>query len=193
MYEDKRTILPTGLLSQASQPNYTPGPIKMSFAQSGKPAPDHVNVDKDKEWQRNYQMEQLELQKKALKLQRLSAASGGGGGGMSVICTRYHELGFLPYIIYWADSRFGRRLLLENPDLMFWYWSWARPFVRHFLHGETLSSQLAIVAFWPLCKAWAIEVAHRENASLRGSWVGKLMVNTVMWAFKATKHTQAHV
>jgi hypothetical protein len=196
MYEDKRIIEPTGMLSQASKPTYQPKPITMKFNNASKPAADHVNPNKDKEWQRKYQEESMALQKKQFQLQYMQAAAsaGAGGGGMSVICTRYHELGFLPDELYAADEAFGRRLLLESPDLMFWYWSWAPRWVERCMHGKTFRSQLLIVMFWPLCRAWATEMAHRQGVVKRGSWLGKAAMKMALWACKTYAfNSAAHV
>lgn len=185
MYEDKRIIEPTGLLSQAKQPAYQPKPIKMTFNAANKPAADHVNLDKDKEWQRNYQEESLALQKKQFRMQQQQMAnSGGDGGGMSVICTRYHELGFLPDDIYRADSEFGLRMLREQPALVLWYWSWAIPLARRWLHGKTLWSRILTAVVWPWCRAWAVEMAYRQGVVKRGSILGRVMMKTSLWVFR---------
>jgi hypothetical protein len=78
-------------------------------------------------------------------------------------------------------------LLIESPELMFWYWSWAPKWVEHCMHSRTLWSQLLIVMFWPLCLGWATEMAYRQKAVRRGSWLGKVMMATALLAFKVSE------
>ena len=48
MYDDKRTILDNGTLSQ-KQPTYKPGMISMNLGNAAnKPDAGHINIDKDK-------------------------------------------------------------------------------------------------------------------------------------------------
>lgn len=184
MYEDKRTIQANGLLSQASKSRYPVREIpiglsEQTIANRGKPAPTRVNRDKDKDYQRNLQAKQLALQEKGLAMQREGLNKKGG----KLICTRYHELGFMPDAIYQADSEYGERMCRENPALMLWYWSWAEPCVKHLMHGKTLGSQIALIMGWPLCRAWAQEMAYRQHKVKRGSLLGKAMIALVTGYF----------
>lgn len=182
MYEDNRKIDSQGFLSQGTK-TYTPKPISMRFNAANKPAPDHVNHDKEAMRQRRIQNNQLAMQQ-----QQMEDAQDAGGG--KVICTRYYEFGYLDEHVYAADSILGDRLMIENPAFVAWYWSWGIPFVNTVLHGQTKLSRLAIWLGSPLCKAWAQEMAFQVGAVHKGSRVGKWMMKTGQFIFKLSKYNR---
>lgn len=181
MYEDNRKIDSQGFLSQGTK-TYTPKPINIGYHNPSKPAPDHINPDKEAMRQRKIQQQQLAMQQEQM--------DDAGKGGGSVICTRYFEHGYLDEHVFSADCVFADRLMLENPAFIAWYWSWGIPFVNTVLHGQTKLSRLAIWLGSPLCKAWAQEMAFQVGAVHKGSRVGKWMMKTGQFIFKLSKYSR---
>lgn len=165
----------SGLINRALQ-NRTPNKVQVGFVDANAQAPDpsHVNIDK---------------QAAADAAYRQQALNQGGGGGMSVICTRYYQLGFLPEAIYKADMAYGRIMCVENPKLMNWYWSWAIPFVEKYMHDKTLFSRIVINLFWPICKEWTTEIAYQSGAVKKGSYFGKIIIRLSKIIFNYEKRT----
>lgn len=187
MYEDNRTIDDSGLLTQRTQSSYVPKPVHFGLIQTAKPAPTHVNPNKEMEWQKSMQERQLEIAEEGLRVQKEQARQAKKKKGGKVICTRYHDLGYLDDEIYAADEAFGEKLLRSRPDFVVWYWSWAVPLVHYVLHGETLKSRIIIHFFWPWCRAWATEMACREGIVKRGSLFGKALMAAGEIAYKITR------
>lgn len=161
MYEDKRSILPSGILSQATKPKYQPSPIKLAFPNTGKPEPTHKNPDKELRRQRRLQQMQMEQQANAGK----------------VICTRYFEWGMIPDDVYIADALFGEFLAATKPNFMKWYhrhapW-WIDMAEKHTWFRRVL---------WIFVRAWSNQMAHDMGNIRNSSWFGKLLMKLgVLW------------
>lgn len=54
-----------------------------------------------------------------------ASTGGGGGGGCKIICTKLHELGYLPDEIFVADQLFGEWLRENDPYAYYGYIKWA--------------------------------------------------------------------
>lgn len=98
------------------------------------------------------------------------AQSSGGG---SVLCTYYHDMGFMDDETYKADADFGDRLLIVNPGIVVWYWLWATPFVAFLKRNAKFS--LLINTVWFFIDAWAKEIAHKAGIRKKGSYLGRAM------------------
>lgn len=169
-YEDQRTILPTGLLSTASKPKYTPKPITLSFPTSGKPDPEHKNPDKELQRQKRIQQQQLEASQ----------------GGSKVICTRYAALGYMSLEIFEADQAFGDLVEAFDPEYMAWYHSWAVPIVKHCMHCNTWASRAMVHLGWNLVKPWSEEMAYRMGRLDNGNHFGEFLMLCSGLLFKLT-------
>ncbi len=99
--------------------------------------------------------------------------AGDGGDGGSVICTSLHELGRLETSTWHAAEAFGLRLVRTDPAVIRGYHRWGRPFAR-VIRKHPLAARIAKFIFAP---AFA-EMAHRQGKAERGSFVGKIIVNT---------------
>lgn len=101
-------------------------------------------------------------------------APGGGGCG-SIICTKLHELGYLPERIYIADEIFGEWLRQNDPDAYFGYLKWAA-IVVDWMSGEG-----------PQCMFWIRDKEKRAKAqkALSTKWAIKI---ATPWA-----HHMAHL
>ena len=95
-------------------------------------------------------------------------ASSSGG---TVICTYYHDIGWMDKHIFKADQEYGQWLKDNNPEFMAWYWSWGYAAVD--LLGE---SQLLTWATWPLVNCWSKEMAFRIGVIKKGNLVGKSLM-----------------
>lgn len=183
MYDDKRTILDNGTLSQ-KQPTYRPGMISMKLGNpANKPAPDHINIDKDRALadyryeqqlaigQQQFQQSQQQSQQQFQQQQQASADQG------KIICKRYHQLGILSDELNELDQAYGAWLMRTNPKWQKSYWRYARHIVKH-LHRERWQNRLLLAALTPLVKVWAQEMGHRMGGNYRHSALGSVL----MWA-----------
>lgn len=192
MYDDRRTIQESGLLSPR-QRTYTPGLISMNLGNpSNKPDPGHINIDKDKALADYRYEQQLAIgQQQFQQSQQQSAAqfqqqqaSAGDGGGMSIICTRCHELGLMSDEIYAADEKYGAFVREYHPDFMEWYLEHASPIVE-LMHYETIPSKVFTKLFWLFFVApWSNQMAFESNGIGNGNKYGKWLMNIGYWAFK---------
>jgi len=168
MYEDRRKIAPTGLLTQNTTPRYTPKQVSFGLPTNvTKPAPNWVNPDKAKlEAERRYK-EQMKQQKEA---------SGGG----SVICTRMFELGYMPARIYVADTLYGESLPRKFKA---WYLRNASPIATKLQSRSIMTS-----IFWhTLVRPWAEEMAYQKGALKHGNRFGRMVMWLGFKLFEITK------
>lgn len=184
MYKDNRTISGKGLLSQKTGGGYQFRPVTMRFNAAGKPPDTAVNLDQDKTQYTSYQKSQYELQ------QQSQAAAQNQPKGGKVICGQYHALGYLSDKLYQADADYGDELARTDPQFILWYWSWAVPFVDNVLHGKTKISLLAIWLGWPICKAWAQEMAYQRDVVDKGSLVGRAMAAVGRFAYQLSSYSR---
>jgi len=164
MYEDKRTIQPSGLLSNAGKKRYTPKPINVSLPPRVKPAAGHVNYNKEKMAMDDARREQ----------ERKQAEAQANAGG-KIICCRWYELGLMPKHIFEADQDYGRWLLKHDREFMIGYLTYA-PYVVKRMHGKTWGSRLFIKAIGPLVNPWGLEMAYRMGAVPEGSRLGSFLM-----------------
>ena len=170
-YEDQRTILPTGLLSTASKPKYTPKPITLSFPTSGKPDPEHKNPDKELQRQKRIQQQQLE-------------ASQGGG---KVICTEFWLNGYMPDEIYEADQLYGELLFRQNKKFMEWYHSNATWWLNK-MRGNKLHNRVFTRLLWLFVKPWSLAMAHDMGIIKKDNKFGRFLINSGFIVFRFSKH-----
>jgi hypothetical protein len=88
-----------------------------------------------------------------------------GGSGCKIICTKLHELGYLPEEIYEADQKFGEILRQKDPNAYYGYIKWASIVV------DWMSGKGPQCMFWirdqekraetqrKLATSWAIKIA----------------------------------
>ena len=93
------------------------------------------------------------------------AGEGGDAGPGTIICTKLHELGYLPKEIYEADEAFGRILREKDPNAYYGYVKWATIVV------DWMSGKGPQCMFWirnpekraevqrKLAISWAIKIA----------------------------------
>lgn len=174
MYEDKRTIDATGMLSQRTKPTYQPKPIKLQFQQAGHPHPLHTNPDKARQ-------EDIEYRERMYNLQVQGQKNSGGGG--TIICTRLHALGLLSDEVYEADKQYGQVVKLFQPELMRWYHSWA-PCVVKRLNLDTWHGWVFTHCIAALARPWAQEMAYRMGVG-RGNILGRWMMRYAVWRTKS--------
>jgi hypothetical protein len=108
--------------------------------------------------------------------QTAPASSGG-----SVICTYYHDIGWMDDETYKADSVYGDSVWAKNPEFMAWYWSWAYNFVGWLGGGE-----FRHWFFWPLVFFWSKQMKH-EILHTSPSNTGKAIMFIGEFAFKVMR------
>jgi hypothetical protein len=106
-----------------------------------------------------------------------SGGGGGGGGGLdTVLCSAYYSLGYLPREIWRLDQRYGVWLHRNDPELMEGYHAWAAP-LAEYIQKDTRGAKVARAVMWPIVKAWAAEMAHRQRPEKhKPNVVGKIIM-----------------
>lgn len=105
-----------------------------------------------------------------------SDSGGGGGGGDKILCCAYYNLGYLPREIWRLDQRYGVWLHRNNPELMEGYHAWAAP-LAEYIQKDTRGAKVARAVMWPIVKAWAAEMAHRQRPEKhKPNVVGKMIM-----------------
>lgn len=86
--------------------------------------------------------------------------SGGGllGGLGTVICSELYRRGYMSEEIYSKDQKYGRRMIVENPDVYFGYRFLADPVVRLMQKSDLFAWMVSIPA---MC--WARNMAGDHN------------------------------
>ena len=120
---------------------------------------------------------------------------GGGGGGCKIICTKLHELGFLPDDIYAADQAFGEWLREHDPDAYNGYLHWARVvvdwmeqdgpqcmfWIRDRQQRNQRQQEMAIRWARRIALPWAQHMAYRMAAVDQDSRAGRWIMRTGLW------------
>jgi|GEM_PF-1775248 len=102
------------------------------------------------------------------------AQSGG-----KVICTYYHSIGWMSDETFKADDLYGQYKQIEDIGFMFWYWSWAVPFV------SKLSNSIVLTYLcWPLVKCWAEQMQHEVYGKTKSNFIGKALMKLGDIAYK---------
>ena len=159
MYQNTRTILPTGLLSQ-DRPAVLPSPVSFNLPTGAlKPDPQHINAPPQ--------------------------GAAPPSAGLSVICTRCFELGLMTPEIYAADERYGVLLKQRSPAFFAWYRRHAPVIVRA-MHGQSRFSHAFIKLVWAFVKPWSIEMAYQSGVLPKGSVFGFLIEKIGFTAFLLT-------
>lgn len=188
MYDDKRTILDNGTLSQ-KQPTYSPGMISMKLGNPvNKPAPDHVNIDKAQALadyryeqqlaigQQQFQQSQQQSQQQFQQQQQASADQG------KIICKRYHQLGILSDELNELDQAYGKWLMRTNPKWQKAYWRYARHIVKH-LHREHWKNRLLLSVLTPLVRVWSQEMGFFMGGNYKHSILGYVLMQVMVIFF----------
>lgn len=102
--------------------------------------------------------------------------SGGGGGEDKILCCAYYNLGYLPREIWRLDQRYGVWLHRNDPELMEGYHAWAAP-LAEYIQKDTRGAKVARAVMWPIVKAWAAEMAHKQRPEKhKSNVVGKMIM-----------------
>lgn len=79
-----------------------------------------------------------------------------------ILCCAYYNLGYLPREIWRLDQRYGVWLHRHDPELMRGYHAWAAP-LADFVQEDTAVARTVRAILWPIVKAWAEEMAHKQR------------------------------
>jgi hypothetical protein len=105
-----------------------------------------------------------------------AGGSAGGGGEETVLCSAYYNLGYLPREIWRLDQRYGVWLHRNDPELMEGYHAWAAP-LAEYIQKDTRGAKVARAVMWPIVKAWAAEMAHKQRPEKhKPNVVGKMIM-----------------
>ena len=105
-----------------------------------------------------------------------AGGSAGGGGEDKILCCAYYNLGYLPREIWRLDQRYGVWLHRNDPELMEGYHAWAAP-LAEYIQKDTRGAKVARAVMWPIVKAWAAEMAHRQRPEKhKPNVVGKIIM-----------------
>lgn len=137
-----------------------------------------------------------------------TGSEGGGGGGCKIICTKLHELGYMPDHIYEADELFGQYLREHDPYAYYGYVKWASVvvdwmerdgpqcmfWIRDKQKRGDAQRTLAIKWARRIATPWAEHMAHKMGVGEQDNRAGRLIMKTGMWVSrmigKYTKTTQ---
>ena len=115
---------------------------------------------------------------------------GGGGSKCKIICTKLHELGFLPANIYDADQAFGRKLIETRPDIYNGYVAWAKVvvdwmegngpqcmiWIRDEQKRKETQQKLAVEWAKKIATPWAKHMAYVMGVETKDSVTGKILM-----------------
>ena len=105
-----------------------------------------------------------------------AGGSAGGGGEDKILCCAYYNLGYLPREIWRLDQRYGVWLHRNDPELMEGYHAWAAP-LAEYIQKDTCGAKAARAVMWPIVKAWAAEMAHKQRPEKhKSNVVGKMIM-----------------
>jgi len=122
-------------------------------------------------------------------------APSGGGGGCKIICTKLHELGYLPDNIYAADELFGQWLRENDPYAYYGYVKWASvvvdwmesdgPQCMFWIKDKDKRGQaqreLAIKWARRIATPWAEHMAYKMGVGETDNRAGRMIMTTGMW------------
>jgi hypothetical protein len=125
----------------------------------------------------------------------VAPAPSGGGGGCKIICTKLHELGYLPDNIYAADELFGEWLRENDPHAYYGYVKWASvvvdwmesdgPQCMFWIRDKDKRGQaqreLAIKWARRIATPWAEHMAYKMGVGETDNRAGRLIMTTGMW------------
>ena len=104
-----------------------------------------------------------------------SSSSSSSSGGVTVMCTAYFEMGYLPREIWKLDRRYGVKMYRNDPTLIEGYHMWGVP-VANYLRKQTFGAKVLRAVMWPIVKSWAEEMAHNmKPEKYKPNYVGKLI------------------
>lgn len=121
--------------------------------------------------------------------------TSGGGDGCKIICTKLHELGYLPDYIYEADEKFGEYLRTNDPYAYYGYVKWASVVVDWMekdgpqcmfwildkeKRGEA-QRKMAIAWARRIATPWAHHMAYLMGAEKTDNKAGRLIMKTGMF------------
>jgi hypothetical protein len=93
-----------------------------------------------------------------------------------ILCCAYYNLGYLPREIWRLDQRYGVWLHRNDPELMEGYHAWAAP-LAEYIQKDTRGAKVARAVMWPIVKAWAAEMAHKQRPEkYKPNVVGKMIM-----------------
>jgi hypothetical protein len=151
----------TGLLNKPNRPQYTPKPIGLgllgsTISNATPPPPGHRNPDRQLEYQRNIQQQQMDQQAEAGK----------------ILCAEWHAMGFMDDTTYEADQAYGRWLMKYRRKTMVGYLDLARPLVK------LLRKKNPVVLFCAsfLIPPWAAQMSHLMGVRPRPNAAGWVLM-----------------
>lgn len=121
--------------------------------------------------------------------------AASGGDGCKIICTKLHELGYLPDYIYEADEKFGQYLRGNDPYAYYGYVKWASVVVDWMekdgpqcmfwirdkeKRGEA-QRKMAIAWARRIATPWAHHMAYLMDAEETDNKAGRLIMKTGMF------------
>jgi len=118
--------------------------------------------------------------------------SGGGGSGCKIICTKLHELGYLPDEIFEADQLFGEWLRETDPYAYYGYIKWASVvvdwmekdgpqcmfWIRDKEKRNQKQKEMAIRWARKIATPWAQHMAYKMGVLENDSRAGKAIMKT---------------
>ena len=122
----------------------------------------------------------------------LPAPPGGGGRRCKIICTKLHDLGYLPDHIYAADELFGEHLRENDPEAYYGYIRWASvvvdwmekdgPQCMFWIRDKEKRGQaqrnLAISWARRIATPWAQHMAYKMGVEKEDSRAGRAIMKT---------------
>ena len=122
----------------------------------------------------------------------LPAPPGGGGRRCKIICTKLHDLGYLPDHIYAADELFGEQLRENDPEAYYGYIRWASvvvdwmekdgPQCMFWIRDKEKRGQaqrnLAISWARRIATPWAQHMAYKMGVEKEDSRAGRAIMKT---------------
>lgn len=147
----------TGLLNKPNRPQYTPKPIGLgllgsTISNATAPAPGHRNPDRQLEYQRNIQQQQMDQQANAGK----------------VICREWYRQGKMEKRIFEADQAYGRYLMQYDPEVMLGYLDLAQPLVKLLQKRNKYINKVAGIFIDPWSKQMAYKLGVLPKGNIRG-------------------------
>lgn len=124
--------------------------------------------------------------------------AGGGGGGCKIICTKLHELGYLPHDIFEADQKFGELLREKDPESYYGYIKWASVvvdwmsgtgpqcmfWIKDPVKRANVQRDLAIAWARKIATPWAEHMAYTMGVLPKDNKVGRLLMSVGKLASK---------
>ena len=118
-----------------------------------------------------------------------STGTTSSSSGMSVICTKFRQVGLIDYYTWIADEEHGLELKYRNPALFEWYMSWA-PKVVAWMDKYPIT----VLPIWHLFgRAWVQDMAWRQVGWGKPSYYGRSIYAVGKGIFATIKFLESKV